>query len=143
MISKNNSAFRNAVGVVAALHGSAMACDTWSKTKTDSLLVIPLVFLNKVSPVDININKTAAVMSYLIGQNAVQIADFFKSCWKSGLLNPMPYVRLFTKNRDRSELAAIAVRNLLPLALLTQSGKECYTFAKAAVVQPAASTESE
>ena len=149
MISKNNSAFRNAAGVVAALHGSAMACELWSKTDLSIASItaaLPGVLVNAILPKswqmkNESLNKVAATVLYLSGQNAVQIADFFKGCWKSGLLNPMPYIRLFTKNRDRSELAAIAIRNLLPLALLTQNGKECYTFAKKVVSPTLEATE--
>lgn len=135
IISENNSVFRNVVALLSALHGSAMACETWEKKETDSVIVIPLIFLNKFSPFKIeNTNKVAATITYLAGQNAIQIADFFKGCWKAGLLNPMPWIRLFTKNRDRSELAAIAVRNLVPLMLFSEKGRTFYKNAKQAVI---------
>lgn len=139
MLSKNNSALRAFCAVISALHGSAMACEQFHSTSTDSVLIIPLVFANKALPKGLNIssknlNKIVATMLYLSGQNAVQIADYFKQSWSKGFIKT--FIRLFTKNRDNSEIAAILVRNLLPLVLLTEQGEARYATIKNYVMPP-------
>ncbi len=139
MLSKNNSALRAFCAVISALHGSAMACEQFHSTSTDSVLIIPLVFANKILPKSLNIasknlNKIVATMLYLSGQNAVQIADYFKQSWSKGFIKT--FIRLFTKNRDNSEIAAILVRNLLPLILLTDQGEAKYATIKNYVMPP-------
>lgn len=144
MISKNNSAFRSVLCTLAALHGSYFATQLWGNEANRLCSVATGVtagaakgafeaFGYKLPQIPLNpikVNKILATIIYLLGQNAPQFVDLLKEYWKGGLLNPMPFVRIFTKNRDRSELAAIAVRNILPLALLNKHGAQAYTWAK-------------
>jgi|GEM_PF-6019213 len=144
MISKNNSAFRAALCTFAALHGSYFATQLWGNNANRFCAAVtggtvgavagaadaagwklPQIHLDPVK-----VNKMLATIIYLLGQNAPQFLDILKEYWKGGLLNPMPFIRIVTKNRDHSELAAIAVRNLLPLALLTENGAEAYGCVK-------------
>ena len=126
MISNDNSLAKVTFGAAVSLLASAHAVNHFEKTAPSTL---SKMLAGPIGTCGFNINhakinKIVACLIYLAGQNSMQIGDFV---W-----NSKSYIseifNFFSKSRDGKEMIAIALRNLAPLALLSENGSNGYKF---------------
>lgn len=120
MISTDNSLAKVTFGAAFSLLASAHAVSYYHNTGSTKLG--SYFGTLGVTADSATINKVVALLIYFFGQNSMQIVD---CVW-----NSKSYIKeilnFLSKSRDGKEMIAIALRNLAPLALLTENGSNGY-----------------